>query len=246
MNISSSYQTNFTVKPFNVAKLLIAITLILLVGHLGFLALRQLLGSNSMLLRIFDFDTERSLATFYSGGLLLFNSVLFFILSQAQTSSKIRRGATFLGSVFCFLALDEVLSLHENLIDPIRELLGTSGALYYAWVIPYGLASLFIFLVTIPFLKRVDLETRYLLGLSGFLYVLGAVGLEMVGGKYDSSSGLSFENLQQDVVYSIITTCEEVLEMSGCIVLVYTLIRLIQTYGGFTVTFSLAKLDLHK
>jgi hypothetical protein len=45
-----------------------------------------------------------------------------------------------LSIIFLFLSVDNISSIHERLATPTRYLLGTSGFLYYAWVIPYSMA----------------------------------------------------------------------------------------------------------
>ena len=62
---------------------------------------------------------------------------------------------TRLALVFVYLSLDEALSFHERLNRPVRDLLDTSGALYYAWVIPYALFALgLLFILVTLFLPR--------------------------------------------------------------------------------------------
>lgn len=58
------------------------------------------------------------------------------------------------------LSLDEMASLHEKLMGPMREIFSiTSGPLLYAWVIPVGLLTLVLFLVLVPS-SRVSLVRR--------------------------------------------------------------------------------------
>ncbi len=44
--------------------------------------------------------------------------------------------------IYTFLAIDETAQIHEKLIAPIRVAFGLTGALYFAWVIPYGIGVL--------------------------------------------------------------------------------------------------------
>jgi hypothetical protein len=53
------------------------------------------------------------------------------------------------------------------------------------------------------------------------LYIGGAVGLELVGGRYAEMHGL------KNLTYSMIATAEETLEMAGVIVFIYALLRYI-------------------
>jgi hypothetical protein len=54
--------------------------------------------------------------------------------------------------------------------------------------------------------------------ISGFVYVLGAIGFEMVGGWYFEA-----HNDKPDLVYELITMVEESLEMIGLVTFIYAL-----------------------
>ncbi len=53
---------------------------------------------------------------------------------------------------------------------------------------------------------------------SGLTYVLGAIGLEMIGGLRVDVHG------SDDLVYLLIVTCEEFLEMLGIVIFIYALL----------------------
>jgi hypothetical protein len=53
---------------------------------------------------------------------------------------------------------------------------------------------------------------------SGSLFVLGAIGFELIGGQHADMYGTN------NITYEIITTCEELLEMLGIALFIYTLL----------------------
>ena len=52
-----------------------------------------------------------------------------------------------LSLIFLFLSIEEISLIHGRLEKPIKELVGAAGLLYYAWVIPCGLA-LVVFIIS--------------------------------------------------------------------------------------------------
>ena len=223
-----------TLHPRNVASFLGAIALFLLVAHLIGLLMKHIIGHDYVygLVPFFDLDTERNAPNFFSTCLFLINAALFLSVWKAKrVTSEPQRIWLFLSGLFCFLAIDEFFWLHERLVQPVRFALDTSGFFYFAWIIPYGIAVVLLSIFVIPVLWRMDRRIRFLFGLSAATYIAGAVGFEMIGGKY-----FEMMNGGGDIVYGLIITFEESLEMVGLIMLVYTLLSLVQSkYGGFLI-----------
>lgn len=181
------------------------------------------LGNNHVngLVPLFNFNEEQSVPTWFSAMLLAICAALLGIIAAAQR----RAGGphlwwTTLSLVFLYLSMDEALALHERLNRPVRDLLHTSGALYYAWVIPYALFALVLLAFSIKPLRSLSPDTRDRLVLAGLLFVGGAMGMEIVG-SYLATHNQMRVTLLSDVVM----TLEEMLELSGTIVLVYALMK---------------------
>jgi hypothetical protein len=121
------------------------------------------------------------------------------------------------------LSIDETIQFHEHLSHPIRTLVGTSGILYFAWVIPGFIFVLILGLFLLKFIKSLPRNTRILFIISGFIYLMGAIGMELVGGYIYNSSG--YEN----ITYAMVTNLEESLEMIGILIFIYALMRYIET-----------------
>ncbi len=187
----------------------------------------------SSLIGKFDFDTEYNVPTLYSSLILAVNSLLFLIITikHKQTGSDY---AAWLGLMlaFLFLSLDEGFKIHEGIFSPIvREALHPSGLLYYAWVIPYGVAVAIFGVIYLPFLLRLPKKTKILFVVSGTIFVLGAIGFEMLGALQDEKYG------EENLPYAILYTFEELLEMLGTALLVYTLLSYIsEQFDHLTIT----------
>jgi hypothetical protein len=183
------------------------------------------------LVRSFDLDQEGNLATWFSVALLLANSLLF--AAVAATRQRERKGddggrRAWAGLALLFLAMsaEEAAAIHEMTVLPLRQLLNAGGLLYYTWVVPGGILTLCIAAAYIPFLARLPARTRRLFVLAGLIYVGGAVGFEMIGGRY--ASLYSTDNFR----YALIAHAEETLEMSGLVVLLYALLDYLGRCAG--------------
>lgn len=174
------------------------------------------------LVRLFNVNAENNIPTFFSVLLAIGSAALLAIIGLASRQhEKNDRPYWFtLAAGFLFLAYDEAFQVHEQLGDPMRHLMGNThlGLFYFGWVVP-GIAIVgLLALLFLKFLLRLPARTRRWLLFSGCVYLGGALGMELVGGKYFEAYG------QDTLMYSVLTTIEEGLEMSGFATLIYTLL----------------------
>lgn len=227
MNIPTS-----SIRPGAVARFLFAFMALLLVANLIGLFCTYILGDDFFygFVPLFDFDRERNAPTLFTTCLFLLGSILFLIAWKASRDSGEQRLAwLLLAAVFSFLGLDEFSAIHEMTSIPVRSALDTSGVFHFAWVIPYGIGVVLLALYVLPTLWRLQRGLKFWFVLSAVIFLVGALGFEMIGGLY-------FDRLDEtpNLLYGVITTVEETLEMSGLIVLTYALLLLLEReYGGF-------------
>lgn len=212
--------------PARVLTRLIAIFLALLAAHFVGLVLTYGFGHDQVwgLVPLFNIGLERNVPTFFASFLLFFCGLLFLLLRQL--SSPADRGTSvwlLLSLTFIFLSIDEFASIHELLIKPVREGLGAGGLLFFAWVIPYGVAVIALAFAVTPFLWSLGGRYRFLFGASAAAYLGGAIGIEMLGGAH-----LESQDLVIDLTYRLFQTLEESLEFTGLLILAYTLVDLIR------------------
>ena len=173
------------------------------------------------LVQLFNVDGERNIPTFFTVLLAAVSATLLVVIGFASKrgDNKDSRYWFALAAGFVFLGYDEAFQVHEQLILPMRKLMGSasSGFFYYGWVVPgmAGVCALALFFFR--FLLRLPAATRNWMLVSGALYLGGALVMEMLDGKYAASYG-------QDLMYSVLVTIEEGLEMSGLAALAYTLL----------------------
>jgi len=187
------------------------------------------------LVPLFDFNTEANIPTFYSSLSLLLCSILLAFISLAQKkhlSSYIYWGG--LSIIFLYLSIDEIAEIHERLNDRIDQIWNFSVLLYYAWILPYGIALLLLLGIYLKFLISLPRKFLHLFIISGVTYVSGAIGIESLSGWFHKLYG------NKNLFYSILYTCEEFFEMLGIVFFIYTLLLYIVTEMNYT-TISIVK-----
>ncbi len=164
-------------------------------------------------------DAEANVPTWYQSSMLLVCSVL----AGWTASRRMRSGERFathwwgLTVIFAILSLDEAISLHENLTEPIRSATGPSDYLSNAWIIPGAVITAVVSLLYVRFLLHLETPVRGLIFLGAALFVGGALGMEVVDGHIGELYG------PYSTPYYVGTTLEEVAEMVGAVLFVYAL-----------------------
>lgn len=220
---------NLEIRPEEVLKKLLCFIIVLVLLNILGLISKYYFDHDYVygLVPLFDLDTEKNIPTFYSAVAILCSSfLLFFIALTHKKNGNLYLAWFGLGLVFLFLSIDEISSLHERLIKPVRENLGTSGLLFSAWVIPYGLAVIIFSAAYLKFLLQLPKKIMYLFCISGVIFVSGAIGLELFEGYYYELNG------SIDLTFAIFYTIEEFLEMLGIVLFIYTLLAYIETEFG--------------
>jgi hypothetical protein len=210
-----------TFEPRKVAFFLGVIVLLLIAGNFAGIFSKFYLGSSRIAL--FELDREANIPTLYQTVTIMLCAALLAVIAIARKRENKREYLYWAGlaAVFLFLSADETAGMHERMIEPLRNALNTSGVLYFAWVIPYGILLVAMMVIYSRFLFSLPLRFRYLIILAAILYVTGALGFELIGGQWTDLHG------QENLTYTLITTCEEIFEMAGILVFIYTLMSYI-------------------
>ena len=218
-------KNTFTLDPRRITYFLVVIGIILALAHLIGVFMVYVFGFPKVfgLVNFFNLDKEQNAPTLFSTCLFLINAILFFIIWKLQRlPNKSEITWLFLSALFIFLAFDEFGEIHETLERPVKEVIHTSGFLAFAWVIPYGIASILLLLCLFSFLRKLNKKIRNLFYLSALSYFVGAIGFEMIGAWYVSLGDCN-------IVCGLLILVEESLEMTGLIILTYALLSLLQS-----------------
>ncbi|HJU06546.1 MAG TPA: hypothetical protein VJ692_15465 [Nitrospiraceae bacterium] len=210
-----------TLVPKKLTQCLVIIVASLLLGHVAAKTVTFLGYDISNLTRLVDVDEENNLPSWYSSSALLLASFLLLIIgfSKKRDGDRYAFHWLALSAIFLYLSIDEAASIHEMAIYPIRSAIPryTSGYLYYAWVIPGSLFGLSVLLMNLRFLAHLPISTRRLFLLGGAVYVVGALGIEMLSAKFDTVYGY------QGLTFSLIVAAEEGCEMFGIVIFIHAL-----------------------
>lgn len=168
--------------------------------------------------QLFDLDEEQSVPNWYSSAALGFAALL-----AAGIASRVRRLALAdaarwgaVAWVLFYLCFDEVAGVHET-VNSLSTI---------AWTIPFGLLALVIGAWMLPWVMRLPVATRNGFIFSGVLYVMGAVGIELLTSQFfDESNKRQFS-------YALYTVAEEGLEMLGAVLTIRTLLRHMEAESG--------------
>lgn len=180
-------------------------------------------------MRHLAFNAEYCLPAWYTSLILALSGALLAIV----TASAARNGENYLfhwailAVMFVGLSIDEATGVHELAIDPLRNEFGLSGFFHFGWVIPAMVLVTLAGLAYLPFLLAQPDRTRLVFFAAGLLYVGGALGMELVGGKlltlYDEAS----------LAYQVAYCTEETLEILGTTLFVTGLLgHLKRHFGG--------------
>jgi len=180
---------------------------------------RQLLGFVSLT----DVNGEHNIPAWFSSSLLMLSSVLLAAITTIKKKASERYVRHWLGLsvIFVYLSMDEAIGIHEKTIVPLRTELNATGFLYSTWILVGAGFVGIVLLAYLKFILHLPLKTRNLFILAGTIYVGGALGVEAVHGYYLDLYG-------KDMVYALIATVEELLEMMGVVVFLYALFAYLQ------------------
>lgn len=227
---------NIDISPRKVFKGLLYIILFLLCANVFGIVSKYFFDHGRLygLVPAFDFNNEGNIPTLFSS-LLLFSSsgILFFIALQHKKHNTSYLPWIGLSLIFFFLGFDEISAFHEKINAPMRDFLNASGIFYFAWVVPYG-PLLLIFVVSYwKFLLRLPKKIMKLFIYSGSIYVVGALGFELVEGWHADSFGGG------NLLYAIYYTFEELFEMVGIALFIYTLLTyLVSQFASLTIVIT--------
>jgi hypothetical protein len=204
-------------------------------------------------LRIFDVGEERSIPTWFNSILFLLCSILVAVVTVAKKQRDDRYTLHWgvLSIILLLLSLDEVASIHEAIGAQLERLVHNitgfdpGGAISYFWVVPGAVFVFVVLLAYLRFLAHLPQTTRRLFLFAGALFVLGALGVEMLTAQVMSSSGSIADWVASSsggivdrgsassiptILKGLQTSVEEMFEMLGLTAFIYALLAYISSY----------------
>jgi hypothetical protein len=196
-----------------------------LLGHGVIYLLPDFLGRDVVAGK-FALNEEQTFPTLYSSIALFFSGVLFWVIAQHKKRFKDQYTFSWqaLSGIFTYLAIDELLSLHEHLSKPMHQL-GANGILHNAWVIPGVILVAIFCMIFYRFFQHLPRYMKRLMLLAFAIFIGGAIVTEIIGGYYKYLYG------EENLGYALITTVEESMEMLGIVVLIHALLLYMTNSG---------------
>ena len=175
------------VDPKNVAIAFLSVAAVLTIINSVLLFLSFYLGDDELfgLLDFFDLDIEGNVPSLYSAVAVLFCSVLLALITHVNWHKSDGRRFYWLGLtiLFVFLAVDEGTAIHEQIGTFLERYMDAEGALYFLWVVPYGVVTLVLGLAYSRFVWELPKDTRLRFVTAGVIFLVGALGIEMLGAR---------------------------------------------------------------
>jgi hypothetical protein len=215
-----------SVLPKTIAKRLIIGVIILTVLGLAVQIGKYVFNYRADWTRMYNLDREMNLPTWYSALMLAFCAILLAVIAIGKKAEHNRYSLhwRFLSNIFWFLAIDEVMSIHELLIIP--DLSKHLPPIFHSfWVLPGTIAVAYFIKQYWKFTFDLPRQSRFYFILAATLYIGGALGMEIIGGVYADSEG------QQNLGYALFTTVEEVMEPLGIVTFIYALLHYIGNWA---------------
>lgn len=162
--------------------------------------------------QLWDLDSEKSLATVYSGFLLMMTGWIAAFIFYQEKKIPIRSSWLWIPFIFIFmyLALDEVTSIHENLGSgkQVEKIYGSQPIPKLEWLqlyIPFIVAAVGFFIYFAIRKFRRHTKASIVLALAISCYII-AIGCE---------AGMLLHNFRGTSIYHLEVVLEESAEMLG-------------------------------
>lgn len=170
----------------------------------------------------FNVDKEKNLPTWFSAAVLMLSAcILWEVATTAKaTGDRYARHWRGLSIIFAVLSLDEVAQAHE--IASRSDLLTIGGASYLSWMVPVIPLVLVFGLSYLRFLIHLPVRTRWGMVAADCVFIGGAVGVEIMGAFVGRTPTGQLQPGVAYLQYLVMASVEELLEMLGSILFMYT------------------------
>ncbi len=171
-------------------------------------------------IEFFSFDVEGNIPTLYSALSVLFCSAILALITRVQWHKPDGKRFYWLGLaiLFLLLGLDEGTAIHEKIGTFLESYMDARGALYFLWVVPYGIGTVVLGLIYLKFVWELPKDTRLCFIVAGVVFLTGALGVEMLSAREAELNGY------WSLTYSLLYSLEEMLEMLGIVLFIYALL----------------------
>jgi hypothetical protein len=170
----------------------------------------------------FDFDDELSIPTWFSQFLFICISGLAFMAAFLETNKQLRRLWAVIGVVGLLVSIDEVASIHENILQFLHLLVFKDAEASFfanAWILilPAVLALSGYFLYKVYRLLPKQLLKQFAIAIA--VFIIGAVFVDII-----TSTITAPDFVKQGILVGI----EELFEVLSAIIIIYAISNYIE------------------
>jgi hypothetical protein len=155
---------------------------------------------------------ESNVPTWFSSSVLLACAVAAGVIANDRPAWH--RHWWGITAMLAWMSLDEAAEIHEHL----GGLIGTTGVLYFDWVIPAAGVVAAVAVIYWPFVRALAPRSRTRLVIAAAVYLGGALVMELPLGWWTEQRGT------EGLGYGLIDWVEETLEMVGAVLALVALI----------------------
>ncbi|WP_319419838.1 hypothetical protein [Pleurocapsa sp. FMAR1] len=170
---------------------------------------------------LWNLDRELNFPSWFSTFMIGFCSILLKIIAtgKKEQGDRYTKDWQLLSLIFFWMAIDELVSIHEILIIPqLSDDLHLPWFLHSLWVIPGMVFVAWFARRYIRFVRHLPPKTKKHFVSAACVYIGGALVMEMVGSYFAELQG------QQHLTYALVATVEELMEMVGMVMFIYGLL----------------------
>jgi hypothetical protein len=180
--------------------------------------------------REFRLQEEANIPSFFSALALFATALAALAVCHALPRGDHDRLAwKVIAGLFTFMAFDEAGQIHELIMLP-HALLRYDHYLHYFSVFPYLVVVATLAVILFPFWLRLSRDVRFMFAVAGILYVLSAVGMEVLENQL-VTAGVPEHALRMALNY----TLEELGEMLAVAIFLRTILTRLAELGGGSV-----------
>ncbi len=177
---------------------------------------------------LWNLDRELNFPSWFSTFMIGFCSILLKIIAigKKEQGDRYTKDWQLLSLIFLWLAIDELVSIHEILIIPqFSDALHLPWFLHSLWVIPGMVFVAWFARRYIRFVRHLPSNTKKHFVSAACVYIGGALVMEMVGSYFAEAQG------QQHLTYALVATVEEFMEMVGMVMFIYGLLYYLREWA---------------
>ncbi len=166
------------------------------------------------LYRLFDMDLEFTVPATFAALLFAAAAVLLAVITQRVMGRDDRQGRSWalLAILFILFTVDEIFFFHERSVDTLSRADNAGGLFFSSWVLLGIVLCFVIALLLLDFMIRLPAVLRRQFILAAALFIGGALVLEILAGVFVINIPETKITL---VLYKLLVTTEEVLELVG-------------------------------